>query len=272
MPSTDSSKYALVTGGSSGIGKAIAKELAVKGYSILIVSNNQSELDESLNYFESQNTICVTYYLNLATKDSAENLFEFVQSKNLNIEVLVNNAGILQFSEVCDTDNERLDLLVHLHMQTPLKICRLFGNLMREKKKGYILNVSSISSVMPFPGISVYGPTKTFIRYFTQALRQELMPHGVYVTCLIPGATETQLYDPNRVNLKMARNFGIMASPEFVASKAITALFNNKATCIPGIINKLTMIFVPFIPSFLIQYIHIKSNLTQLGKKSLANN
>ena len=140
---------------------------------------------------------------------------------------------------------------------------------MKKMEKGYILNVSSISSVMPYPGISLYGPTKTFMRYFTRAFRSEMKIYNVHVTCLLPGATETGLYDPNKVNLKLAKRTGIMQTADFVSNKAINALFKNKAECIPGIINKLTVWFLPILPSWLIFQIHKNTNLIQKGNQVL---
>ena len=93
--------------------------------------------------------------------------------------------------------------------------------------------------------------------------------YNVHVTCLPPGATETGLYDPNKVNLKLAKRTGIMQTSEFVSNKAINALFKNKAECIPGIINKLTVWFLPLLPSWLIFQIHKNTNLIQKGNQAL---
>lgn len=116
---------------------------------------------------------------------------------------------------------------------------------------------------MPYLGISLYGPTKTYVRYFTKALRSEMRIYGVKVTCLLPGATETDLYDPNKINLKLAKRLGIMKTAEYVAPKSIRALFRNKKEYIPGIINKLTVWFLPLIPSSVIYLIHKKTGLVK---------
>jgi hypothetical protein len=140
---------------------------------------------------------------------------------------------------------------------------------MKKRNKGYILNVSSISSVMPFPGISIYGPSKTYMRYFTRALRSEMKLHGVNVTCLIPGATATALYDQKKVNISLAKKLGIMQTPEFVASKSIRAVFKNRSTCTPGLLNKIIMLLMPLIPATLIIFIHKKTNLINTGQQAL---
>ena len=146
-------------------------------------------------------------------------------------------------------------------MTTPAFLCRLFGVKMMMRKKGYILNVSSISAVMPYPGISLYGPTKAFLRYFTRALRTEMKLYGVKVTCLIPGATATALYDT--INFNVLRKLGVMKNPEWVAKAGIKSLFRNRAECVPGLLNKLIILLLPFIPHFIIGFIHRNTNLVR---------
>jgi short-subunit dehydrogenase len=139
-----------------------------------------------------------------------------------------------------------------LHLHTPTLLCRLFGEQMKSRKQGHILNVSSISAVMPYPMISLYGPTKTYLRYFTRALRTEMKPYGVNVTCLIPGATITGLYNLEQVNVARLKAFGIFHTPEFVASKAVKGLLRRKAVIVPGLLNKITIRLMPLVPSFII--------------------
>ncbi|MDZ7608735.1 MAG: SDR family NAD(P)-dependent oxidoreductase [Cyclobacteriaceae bacterium] len=187
---TENRKVALVTGGSSGIGLAIAHQLALRGYSLLLVSNQKNELAVCQAEFEKlSGRKCYALYLDLAEETSASELFNFSRNQHLVVAVVVNNAGFMNFSEVAETPFEKVQSMLQVHMLTPTKICRLFGKEMKERKSGYILNTSSISAVMPYPGISLYGPTKTYMRYFTRALRSEMREYGVKVTCLIPGAT-----------------------------------------------------------------------------------
>ena len=109
------------------------------------------------------------------------------------------------FTELHETKDHLTEKILMLHMYTPTILCRLFSKEMVKRKKGYILNVSSISSVMPLPCISLYGPTKTYLRYFSKAIRVELSIHNIQVCCVMPGTTETALYDPNKVNMGLAK-------------------------------------------------------------------
>ena len=259
MPIMISKNYAVVTGASSGIGWHISRELAARGYSIVAVSNQsenltklKSELEET--YGSSVHTIDC----DLSTPGAAESVYNYCSKRELQVEVLVNNAGMLVFGETMTVDMKRIKTILQLHMNTPVLLCRFFGTHMVENQKGYILNISSISSVMPFPTISLYGPTKSFLRGFTRALRSEVKGSGVSVSCLIPGATATALYDTDKLNLPMLVRLRIMKRPENVARAGVNALFRGKAERVPGLINKFILLFIPLIPHAFVGYIYKK--------------
>lgn len=254
-------KYAVVTGASSGIGWHISKELAARGYSIVAVSNQPDHLKNLKSELEKGFQINVeTINCDLSKTNAAESVFDFCKQKKIKVEVLVNNAGALVYGEVINIDIEVTEKILQLHMNTPVMLCRLFGEVMQKSQKGYILNVSSISAVMPYPTISLYGPTKAFLRHFTRALRTEMKGNGVRVLCLLPGATATALYNSEKINIPLAVSIGIMKKPENVAKIGVTALFKNRAESIPGLLNKLIMIFTPLIPNALIGFVHRKIN------------
>lgn len=245
--------WALVTGASSGIGWQISEQLASQGCHIIAVSNQEAQLKELKLHLEQNHMIRVlTVHQNLARENAAHEIFDYCQAQKIEIDILINNAGMLLFGEMVDSDYGAVKSILQLHVNTPALLCRLFGSLMKEKGSGYILNVSSISAVMPFPTISVYGPTKTFLRYFTRAIRTELKPYGVHVSCLIPGTTDTPLNDPFDANMSLGRKIGIVKGPESVAKAGIRALFQNRPRCIPGLINKAIILLVPLMPQFIL--------------------
>ncbi|MFC2113355.1 SDR family NAD(P)-dependent oxidoreductase, partial [Bacteroidota bacterium] len=253
----NSMKYALVTGASSGIGWHISDELARRGYNIVAVSNQSTQLENLKSKLEQFHQIVVeTICTDLAIHDAALSVFEHCEQQNLDVEVLVNNAGVLVYGETVTTDYSSVNSLLLLHVTTLAVLCRLFGERMVNQKKGYILNVSSISAVMPYPTISLYGPTKAFIRHFTRALRTEMRPHGIHVTCLMPGATNTSFYEETNFRIKKAYGMGIVKRPETVALAGVKALFNNRVRCIPGFLNKLVVLLLPLIPYSLISLIY----------------
>ena len=259
-----SEKYALVTGASSGIGWHISEELAKRGYSILAVSNQPTHLLHLQVELEKLYPIHVqTLDIDLTQDDSPIRVFNFCKENNFTIEVLVNDAGIFFFGEVTRVDYDRVKSIIALHILTPALLCRLFGGQMAEIGKGYILNISSITAVMPYPGISLYASTKAFIRHFTRSLRSEMKLDNVNVTCLMPGATDTSLYNTGNLNISLLKKLGLMKKPEDVAKAGLKALFNNRAVCIPGFINKLVVLLVPLVPRFIIEAITRRTSVVR---------
>ncbi len=263
-----SDKYAVVTGASSGIGWHISKELAARGYSIVAVSNQAEALRNLKSELqESYGITMFTIDCDLAATGAAELIYNYCRQKELQVEVLVNNAGMLIYGEAMTLDMKRINTILQLHMNTPVLLCRFFGVHMTENMNGYILNTSSISAVMPYPTISLYGPTKSFLRGFTRALHNEMKGSGVRVCCLIPGATPTALYDTAHLNLPLLIRLGIMKRPEDVARAGVLALFRGKAESVPGIINKLILLFIPLIPYALVRYIYKKRTRSKESNK-----
>ena len=247
--------WALVTGASSGIGWQISAELAARGYNIIGVSNQETRLEELKQHVEQNHRVQVlTINQDLARENAAQEIYDYSQAQNIEPDVLVNNAGMLLYGEMADSEYDLIKSILNLHVNTPALLCRLFGARMKERHSGYILNVSSISSVMPFPTISVYGPTKTFLRYFSRAIRTELKPYGVNVCCLIPGTTDTPLNEPFGANMSLVRRIGIVKGPHSVARAGIRAMFLKRSHCIPGFFNKAIIFLVPLLPSFVIAF------------------
>jgi uncharacterized protein len=256
-------KYALITGASSGIGWHFAELLAKKGYSVVAVSNQPEKLADLKNKIVQDRIKVETINIDLAQENSARQVFEYCKGKNLEVEVLINDAGMFFFGEAARVDSERTTSMIMLHVLTPTLLCRYFGEEMIKRRKGYILNVSSISAVMPYPGISLYGPTKAYLRHFTRALRTEMKFYGINVTCLIPGATDTGLYDASKYNSSFLMKLGIMKKPFIVARAGVRALFRNRAECIPGLLNKLVILILPVVPHFIISMINRKTNVVR---------
>ena len=250
-------KYALITGASSGIGRHFSKELAQRGYSIIAVSNQPEQLDNLKKEIENAFPVSVhTFNIDLSQEGAGKKVFDHCESNHLEVEVLVNNAGMLVIGEAVKVDYSRAAAILQLHVNTPALLSQLFGKNMFSRKTGYILNVSSISAVMPYPIISFYGPSKAFIRSFTRALRTEMICQGIKVTCLMPGATATPLYDTYNVNIPLAMRLRVMKKPEAIARAGVNALFAGRAECIPGVMNKLIVFLLPLIPAIVIKWIY----------------
>jgi short-subunit dehydrogenase len=240
-------RRALVTGACSGIGRAIAERLGALGYELILVSERPLELGRAADEIRARHgTTAHAFPMDLARPEAAEELHRAVSARGFEVDILVNNAGFFFFGEAVDAPVRRANAMLQLHVVTPSLLCTLFGRDMRARGRGHILIVSSISAWRDFPGISYYGSSKKYLRGFACALRSELAPHGVNVTCLAPGATATPLYDPDTI--ERARRFGVMLDASTVAEAGLAAMFAGQAEQIPGLVARafaLGMVLTP---------------------------
>ena len=218
--------YALVTGASSGMGLEFARQLAKRGYNLLIVSNENAINDVAKEIAGTgEGAQVIPLVMDLGQQNSARELYDCAHAQGLEIEVLVNNAGVYHDKDILDDSEGFTSLIMNLHMYTPAMLCYLFGQDMKQRRKGYILNVCSVTSKMAAQRLGTYGGTKAFLCHFTRALHIELAKYGVHVTDVSPGAVDTGLFSiPNWVT-KAGKCLGIIASPQMLVRRALRALF-----------------------------------------------
>ena len=226
---------ALVTGGCSGIGRAIARRLGSLGYQLILVSNRPAELEATALEIRAACSVVVhTIVSDLARPEAAEEIHRDVLGRGLEVDILVSNAGTFFFGEAVDALPGQANAMLQLHVVTPSLLCALFGRDLRARGRGHILIVSSISAWRDFPGISYYGASKKYLRGFARALRSEMAVYGINVTCLAPGPTATNLYDTNVVPVERAQRLGLMMAAATVADAGLRAMFAGRAEHIPG--------------------------------------
>ncbi len=252
--------YAIITGGSSGIGSAYAEEWARRGYNILIVSNREdlnAEEQKRLQGLYPDLTIR-SKYQDLAKTAAAQELYDYCMAENLEVEVLVNNAGMFYFGAVVEKPAALSQTMTALHCDTPVALCVLFGSEMKRRGKGVIINASSITAFMSFPTIAVYQASKAFLLRFSKGLSYELSHHGVKVCCVCPGAVDTDLYNLPVTTRKILRKTGIMLSPRQVARRGVRAALRGRKVKIPGAINWFFVFICFLVPGFLIDLVKKK--------------
>jgi uncharacterized protein len=247
--------FALITGASKGIGKAIAEQLAGRGYDILLVARSSGLLEQvSKEIHSATNRNCQWLALDLAGENAAETVFEWCNANQFEVSVLVNNAGYgLSGSFEKYSAGEYAEML-QVNMVTLTKLTRLFLPALFSQKAGYILNISSSASYQAVPYLSAYAASKAYVLSFSRGLFQELKKTKVSVTCVCPGPTDTNFV--NRANvgakaLKAAERFNM--SPHTVARIAIEGLFNRRPEVITGGLNKLNAFFAWLLPKSLIE-------------------
>ena len=249
--------FALVTGASSGMGVEFAKQLAKRGYNLLIVSNEEAIHDRAMEIGQAYpNLTVIGLVQDLGKQSSARELYEYTRAHEMEIEVLVNNAGVYHDKDICDDSEGFTSLIMNLHMYTPAMLCYLFGKEMRERRKGYILNVCSVTSKMAAQRLGTYGGTKAFLCHFTRALHIELRKYGVHVTDVSPGAVDTGLYNIKPWLTNLGKCLGIIVSPQTLARRGLRAMFWGlpKAT-VPFVFWTILTTIILFIPTCVLRLI-----------------
>lgn len=247
-------EYALVTGGSSGMGLQYCLQLAQRGYGIIVVSNRPDENIKAADTIRGKygNTDIRIIDADLTEPDSARSIYAQTSGWGITISVLVSNAGILLFSTLLKTKPENLDRIIALHCTTPAKLIRFYAEDMKKRGNGYILIMSSATAWMQYPTISHYGATKAFLKNFSRSLWYEMKGTGVGVTAVFPGAVDTSLYNFPEQKRRLLRKLGIMSTPEKTVKTALDRMFRKKYRCIPGAFTKIIVFICATAPAFLL--------------------
>lgn len=232
-------QFALVTGGSMGIGYELAKLLANDGYNLVLAARNEGTLERVANEFRGQYGIeVITISKDLFDYENAFALYEDVTGRGIEIDILVNNAGQGEYGEFKDTDIRRELDIIHLNICSVVVLTKLFLQDMLQRGSGRILNLSSIASKVPGPWQSVYHGTKAFIQSFTEAIRSEVKDSGITVTALLPGATATDFFNKADMNESKVVEDGKLANPADVAKDGYEALMSGADMVVSGLKNK----------------------------------
>ncbi|MBR5610755.1 MAG: SDR family NAD(P)-dependent oxidoreductase [Bacteroidales bacterium] len=251
--------YALVTGGSSGMGLEYVKQLAEKGYNVIIVALFQNETDaaKELVLKDYPNVDVLSVGMDLSSMDAPLELYKKVKRERPDafVEVLINNAGILYPKHFKNMTDPQVSRIIMLHNHTTAMLCHYFLPDMLERKRGYILNISSLAAEFQYPFISLYAATKSFTKVFTRALRTELKGSGVVASSIYFGAVSTPLYNLSDNLRKLAINLGVMITPQKASRVALKMLFKGRSGKTPGLINKIALFVAMILPHSLVAMI-----------------
>jgi short-subunit dehydrogenase len=234
-------KYALVTGASSGIGYELAKLFAQDGKNIVVAARSQDRLEKLKTEIENKSgTKVIVLPKDLSNPNAPQEIFSELERKNVNVDVLVNNAGFGLYGLFYQTELQEELKMIQVHVASLIHLTNLFLKQMIENKSGWILNVASGAGFAAFPLWSMYSATKSFILIFSEALANELHGTGVSVTCLCPGPTDTRIWEKGGMqNCKLAKGRKMSAST--VAQAGYNALKRGKVIVVPGLKYGLAM-------------------------------
>ncbi len=242
-------KTAIVTGASSGIGAEIARELAARGCSLILVARREEKLNQLKNELEKQCAVSVSVItLDLTAPNAPQTLFEKTEGAGLYVDILVNNAGYALFGNYAQMTWERERNLYELDLLVPAHLTRLFLKPMLARKSGYILQIASIMGLMPVPTFSAYAGAKAFLANYGRSLNYELRGSGVSVTVAAPGTTQSEFFDVSGQPVTLAEKLTMMKSAQ-VARLAVNAMLKRKPIQVIGAAGKFAVVLTKFLPS-----------------------
>ncbi|MEG1612008.1 MAG: SDR family NAD(P)-dependent oxidoreductase [Alistipes sp.] len=246
---TKGAAWALVTGAGSGIGRCYAQQLAALGYNLILAGINASTIEATRTLCEVHGVEVRTITIDLARAEASQELFESVCTQNIAIDVLINNAGIFSFLDVLKTPRERIERIILLHTTTATLNCQLFAKQMVQRGvRGYILNMSSYSLWMPFPGLSLYSASKAYLRSFSVAFAKEVREHNIRVTAVCPAGVATDLYGLPSHWQQIGRKIGVLISPDSCARRGLHALWRGRRCIVPDWWNRLWIPLCKMLP------------------------
>lgn len=236
------SRTALITGASAGIGRELAKLFAQDHYNLVLVARNAARLAQVASELQQQFGVnAKPFPLDLADRAAPQFLFDQLARENVSIDVLVNNAGFGKLGAFADVPYAESAGQIDLNITALTYLTKLFLAPMLERKSGRILNVASTAGFQPGPLMAVYYATKAYVISFSEALANEVQGTGVTVTCLCPGATDTEFQ--TRAGTEQTTLFRRMRPMDSatVARDGYRALMKGKPLVISGLRNRLLM-------------------------------
>lgn len=241
--------FALVTGASKGIGKAIACELASRHIHLLLVSLKGEGLPEFCTEIQNRYGVDARYFeTDLSRYSSVYKVAEWAVS-NYSVFMLVNNAGIGGTQSFDRVTPEYIDNIIQVNVRATSLLTRLLLPELRKQEKGYILNVASMASFSPFAFKTVYPASKAFVASFTWGLKEELKGSSIYVSAIHPGPVKTNREVTSRIEkLGILGRMGLV-SPEKIAETAIRQMFRGHCRILPGMLNKINWALMMLIPN-----------------------
>lgn len=233
-------KTALVTGASSGIGKALAQEFARNGFNIIAVSSGEDELAMAARELDAMPGISATWIARDLTEDSAaQDIYDELSAKGVVVDVLINDAGVGQREFFHETDIEKDLVIIQLNIIALTRLTKLFLRDMVARNDGKVLNVGSVAGFQPGPLLAVYHASKAYVLSFSEAIAEELKDTRVSVTVLCPGATDTDFFRKADMEETNVYEKGKLMDPAEVAKAGYDALMSGDRIVIPGVGNRI---------------------------------
>ncbi|MFQ6606576.1 MAG: SDR family NAD(P)-dependent oxidoreductase [Fidelibacterota bacterium] len=241
-------KYALITGASSGLGADFARQIAAKGWNLILVARREQRLEQvKQEILTNYNVDILVIPADLTNPNAPQEIYQSLQNRRIEVDILINNAGAGLYGPFHKTDLQRQLTLLQLNMTSVVQLTYLFLNDMLKRQTGYLLFVASIGAFQPTPLYATYAATKSFILPFGLALNRELHSTGVSSTVLSPGVTKSEFLAVAGQKPNLFQRLTMMESSRVVRS-GLRAMFKRRGSVVPGTVNKLTVFFTYLLP------------------------
>jgi len=253
MPKANSRRsatVALVTGASAGLGVEFARQLSKRGHRLVLVARRKDRLEQLAKELGNARAVAI----DLSKGDAAARLMADVEANGEIVGLLVNNAGFGLIGRFAELDAKRERQMIDLNVGALTELCRAVAPSMIERKSGAILNVASTAAFQPGPKMAVYFATKAFVLSLTEALHEELKPHGIKVSCLCPGPTRTEFGDVAGFGGNGLFDRVAMNAAE-VVEIGLKGLDSKRAVVVTGWLNKIGAASTRFAPRSMVRKI-----------------
>ena len=246
----ENTKWALVTGASGGVGKEIAGIMSQKKWNLVLVARSADKLETLKSELAAKNGNEIKVFAcDLSKDNAAHEIFNFCESQNVKIDLLVNNAGAGLYGPSIELGDKAIGML-KLNVLALTQLCTVFGKDMAERKSGSILNIGSIAGNQPTPFFASYAASKSYVFNYSLALRHELGAYGVNVTCVQPGYIRTQFDNNCGIISEKYKNFSYKngMTAYAVAKVAVASVLKKKAFVRAGVTNKIAAFVSGLVP------------------------
>ncbi len=242
------SQYTVITGASMGLGKALSIECANKGFNLILIALPNEKLEETATKIENRYNVDVKIFEVNLTNFTELDWVTKVINENYNVNMLINNAGIGGSKDFQKITSNYLDQIILLNIRAMVMLThRLLPNI-RKNKNAYILNIASMAAFSPMPYKTVYPASKSFVYSFSRGLQTELSGSGITISVAHPGGMATNTDVSKRINSHNKLIKSTILSPEKTAAICIRQLLKKDTLIIPGLMNKISYVYMKWCP------------------------